>query len=129
MTIRNFAQEVKFEKERFQLPLIFKIGASVNAIDFFDEIDKSQHSLLVSVDATHPRDYPEQLNLGMEYQFMEFLHCEVVICLTTMFMDLHRELEFVNRLQEQILELIMPSHHLMFLIVFTDFLYNFLFSI
>jgi hypothetical protein len=72
VAIRNFSQEVKYEREGFQLPLIFKIGVSMNAVDFTD-LDNKMHSLLFSVDATHPRDYPEQVNLGAEYLFMQIL--------------------------------------------------------
>jgi len=72
MAVRNFSKEIKFQEEEFQLPLIFKIGLAMDALDFFD-VDKEMHSLLVSVDATHPRDYPEQLNVGLEYTFMKML--------------------------------------------------------
>jgi hypothetical protein len=72
VAVRNFSQEVKYEREGFQLPLIFKIGISINAIDLVD-LNHETHSLLFSVDATHPRDYPEQVNLGAEYVFMEIL--------------------------------------------------------
>jgi len=72
MTVRNFSKEVKYEKEGFQLPLIFKIGLSMNVMDFFD-VNKEMHSFLVAIEATHPRDYPEQLNVGGEYLFMQIL--------------------------------------------------------
>jgi len=71
-TVRNFSKEVRYEKEDFQLPLIFKIGLSVNAMDFLPE-NKEMHSFILSVDATHPRDYPEQVNVGGEYMFMKIL--------------------------------------------------------
>lgn len=70
MSVRNFSQETKFEKENFQLPLTFRIGLSFNAVDLFDNVDKNMHSLLMTVDAVHFRDYPEQVNLGAEYTFM-----------------------------------------------------------
>ncbi len=70
MSVRNFSKELKFQKEGFQLPLIFKIGISVNAMDFFTS-SKDADVFLVSVDAVHPRDYPEQINLGFEYVFMK----------------------------------------------------------
>ncbi|HRN25590.1 MAG: PorV/PorQ family protein [Ignavibacteriaceae bacterium] len=70
MSIRNFATEVKYKDEDFQLPLSFKIGISINAFDFID-VDKKMHSLLVAVDASHPRDYPEQVSFGAEYLFMD----------------------------------------------------------
>lgn len=72
VSIRNFSQEVKYEREGFQLPLLFKIGVSMNALDLTD-LDNKVHSLVLAVDATHPRDYPEQVNLGAEYLFMQIL--------------------------------------------------------
>jgi len=72
MTVRNFAKEIKYEKEGFPLPLTFKIGISMNVLDFFPAMGE-QHSLLISVDAVHPRSYPEYLNLGGEYTFMDML--------------------------------------------------------
>lgn len=72
MTVRNFSQEVKFESEGFQLPLTFKMGISMNVFDLFMEKD-APHSLLVSIDAIHPRDYSEQLNFGAEYTLMKML--------------------------------------------------------
>ena len=70
MCIRNFSEEVKYEDEGFQLPLSFKIGLSMNVLDIYQALDKKTQSLLLSVDAVHPRDYPEQLNIGAEYLFM-----------------------------------------------------------
>jgi hypothetical protein len=72
MSVRNFSEEVKFEKEGFQLPLTFKIGLSMDALDFLMETHEKQ-SLLVVIDAVHPRSYPEYINLGTEYLFMDML--------------------------------------------------------
>lgn len=72
MSVRNFAREVKYKQEGFQLPIIFQIGASFNFADIM-EVNKDEHSFLVSVDANHPRDYPEQINFGVEYTFMNIL--------------------------------------------------------
>jgi hypothetical protein len=69
MSVRNFSTELKYKDEKFQLPLTFKLGASIDALDFLN-VDKTMHSLLVAVDACHPRDYPEQLSFGAEYMFM-----------------------------------------------------------
>jgi len=68
MTVNNFSQEVKYQTEGFQLPLTFKIGISMNVFDFFME-ENDMHTLLVSVDALHPRAYSERLNIGSEYWF------------------------------------------------------------
>ena len=70
MSIRNFAEEIQFIEEGFQLPLLFKLGVSMDVMDLF-EMDTKQHSFLISIDASHPRDYPEQLFIGGEYTFLE----------------------------------------------------------
>ncbi|MCJ7554210.1 MAG: PorV/PorQ family protein [Ignavibacteriaceae bacterium] len=69
MSIRNFSTEIRYKDEGFQLPLTFRIGMSINAIDL-TSIDPNMHSLLVAADASHLRDYPEQVSLGLEYTFM-----------------------------------------------------------
>lgn len=66
MSIRNFSEEIKYIEESFQLPLTFKIGFSMNMSDLL-EVDQETHSILVAVDASHPRDYDEQINIGLEY--------------------------------------------------------------
>ncbi len=76
MDVRNFSREVKYVKDGFQLPLMFKIGISFNAADLLD-VDKDMHSLLLSFDASHPRDYPEQVAIGAEYTFMKLLSLRV----------------------------------------------------
>ncbi len=70
MNVRNFSTEIKYKEEAFQLPLTFRIGVAMDVLDFFEEY-KDLHSLLVSVDAAHPRDYSEQINFGFEYTFMK----------------------------------------------------------
>ena len=67
MCVRNFSREIKYEDESFQLPLIFKIGLSMNVLDIFERINKDHQSLFVTMDAIHPRDFPEQINVGVEY--------------------------------------------------------------
>lgn len=69
MSVRNFSPEISYRDENFQLPLTFRIGMSINAMDL-TSINPEMHSLLLAVDASHPRDYPEQVSLGMEYTFM-----------------------------------------------------------
>lgn len=69
MSVRNFSTEISYKDENFQLPLTFRIGMSMNAFDL-TSLDPAMHSMLVSVDASHPRDYPEQISVGLEYTFM-----------------------------------------------------------
>lgn len=76
MSVRNFAREVKYQKEGFQLPLSFRLGVSMNVFDVF-EFDREKQALLVVVDAEHPRDFPEQMKIGAEYVFMNMVSARV----------------------------------------------------
>ncbi len=73
MDVRNFSREVRYKQDGFQLPLVFKIGLAMNIIDIFPQIDNDMHSFTFSVDASHPRDYPEQVSVGGEYTFMKLV--------------------------------------------------------
>jgi hypothetical protein len=72
VSINNFSREIKYERESFQLPLSFKIGISMNLMDIVPSLAED-HSLFLSVDAVHPRSYPEFLNIGGEYVFSKTL--------------------------------------------------------
>ena len=67
MCIRNFSEEIKYVEEGFQLPLTFKMGISMNVLDFFENISSEGQSLKIVIDAAHPRSYPEYVILGGEY--------------------------------------------------------------
>lgn len=73
MTIRNFSSEVTYEDEPFALPLTFTMGISMDVLDFFSGIG-SPHSLYTTIDATHPRSYPEYINLGFEYSMNNMIY-------------------------------------------------------
>lgn len=68
MSIRNYTPDLKYENESFEAPLTFRIGAAMDLMDIFND-EHPSHSLLIAVDALHPRDYTEQLNVGTEYWF------------------------------------------------------------
>lgn len=74
MSIRNFSNEIEYEDEGFQLPLTFKIGLSMDVLDFLEGEMYKDHSLYVGVDAVHPRAHSEQINIGTEYKFMEMIY-------------------------------------------------------
>jgi len=76
MDVRNFSREVTYIRDGFQLPLTFKIGISFNAFDLLNT-DKNMHSLLLTLDASHPRDYGEQVGIGAEYTFMNLVSLRV----------------------------------------------------
>ncbi len=72
MSVTNFSSEVTYELEGFQLPLLFTIGISANLFELINS-PQSNQGLLVSLDWTHPRSHPEQLRVGLEYEFMKVL--------------------------------------------------------
>jgi hypothetical protein len=70
MSVRNFSKEITYIEEGFQLPLTFRIGLAMNMLDL-TALDPAAHQFLLSMDAEHPRDFPEQVRVGGEYLFME----------------------------------------------------------
>ncbi len=72
MSVRNFSKEISYIKEEFQLPLTFRIGLSMDVMDWFD-MNKEQQGFLLTVDAEHPRDYQEQIRIGGEYTFFKLV--------------------------------------------------------
>lgn len=68
MAIRNYSGEFEYEEETFQAPLSFTIGAAMDVLDLMGE---HENRLLVSIDAVHPRDYTERLNIGAEFLLMD----------------------------------------------------------
>ncbi|MBP7462153.1 MAG: PorV/PorQ family protein [Candidatus Delongbacteria bacterium] len=72
MSIRDFSGEAKLEEDAFQLPLMFKMGLSINTFDFVMP-DQQEQVLFASIDAVHPRDYPEYVNFGLEYGLKKML--------------------------------------------------------
>jgi hypothetical protein len=68
MTIQNFSTDLKYQQESFSTPLTFKIGVSMNMLDLMD--NKTRSSLLLAIDAIHPRDYSERINIGLEYSYL-----------------------------------------------------------
>jgi hypothetical protein len=72
MSVRNFSNDVTYEEESFELPLLFTVGLSANLFDFF-EMPGPEQSFILSCDVTHPRSHPEQLKIGAEYKFMNLI--------------------------------------------------------
>lgn len=68
---RNFAPEIEFEEESFQLPLSLRIGVSMDVFDLTGASDV--HALVVALDAEHPRDFAEQIKIGGEYTFRDLV--------------------------------------------------------
>ena len=71
MAVRNFSPQLKYQQEGFQLPLTFTVGFAMDMLDLMGE--HPNHSLVMAVDAIHPRDYTERIHVGGEYWFMNML--------------------------------------------------------
>ena len=69
MSLRNYSREITYIDDSQELPLTFRIGLSMNVLDF-TSLNPDVHQLLVSLDANRPRDYYEQMMIGAEYAFM-----------------------------------------------------------
>lgn len=72
VNVRNFAGELRYARTNFELPLTFRIGMSIDMMDFTNA-NQDLHSFLLSVDASHPRAYSEQVKVGGEYKFMNVI--------------------------------------------------------
>ena len=70
MSVRNFSDEAQYAYDGFQLPLTFRIGCSINIFKLTPSFSKS-HSLLLALDALHPRSYTQRMNIGLEYSYLE----------------------------------------------------------
>jgi hypothetical protein len=64
-------EEAQAQEGRFELPLTFAMGVAIDLMDFVGGMDKQ--SLLLAVDALHPRDFKERLHLGLEYWYHDLV--------------------------------------------------------
>ena len=72
MAFKNFGSEIKYEREKYDLPLSFQFGISCDMMDLLN-YHSEDHSITVNVERTHPRDWSERMNYGIEYGLMNFL--------------------------------------------------------
>lgn len=70
VTARNFAREIEYAEESFELPLLLKIGVAMDVLDVVAP-GAGSHSLIVGIDTESPRDYSEQIKIGGEYTFLD----------------------------------------------------------
>lgn len=71
MSARNFSPALSVIEQNFELPLTLNVGISMDVLDM--TAMGENHSLLLTVDSAHPRDYSETFSVGGEYSFMEIL--------------------------------------------------------
>jgi hypothetical protein len=76
MAVRNFSEQVKYIDEGFQAPLEFSLGISMNLLDLASELPFNQ-TLLMSVDASHYTDDPEEVKVGLDYRLLDMLSLRI----------------------------------------------------
>ena len=67
---QNFSTDMKFWAEDFQMPLVIRMGISMDLADWLSP-DNENLNILFSVDALHPNDNLERVYLGSEVILMK----------------------------------------------------------
>ncbi len=57
----------KLNTDSYPLPLTFKVGLGMDVLDITD------HKVTIGIDAIHPSDNDEAINVGMEYQILNLI--------------------------------------------------------
>ena len=71
----NYSSDVDLRTEPWPLPLMIRIGVSMDIIGTGDVLLPSRFSrLTLALDAEHPNDGPDHLNLGAEYAVKEMVY-------------------------------------------------------
>ena len=73
MSVRNFSKEVQFVDQSVQLPLTFKVGLGVDALELLAPQLSESGSLMVQLERSHHRDSPEKMDVGIEYIFQKMV--------------------------------------------------------
>ncbi len=73
MSIRNFATAVKYQEITAQLPLTFALGAAIDVLDVVAPDHSQDNVMTLAVEFSHPNNYTERVNVGLEYTLMQML--------------------------------------------------------
>jgi hypothetical protein len=70
--VQNFGPQVKYAKEKFPAPLIFRLGISSYIVGEEALLAESRDlAVLASYDIVHPNDYDQQMGVGVELSFKD----------------------------------------------------------
>jgi hypothetical protein len=74
----NVLTDARLATETWPLPMIIRIGIASDLIGLRDALlSSSLQRLTLAVDAVHPNDAPEHLNIGLEYAIREFVFLRI----------------------------------------------------
>lgn len=72
--LQNVSRQITYEEQAFFLPFSVNFGLTVDPLSFLlTDYSSSQHSFILSVQSTHPRDFNENVRLGAEYNFAKII--------------------------------------------------------
>jgi hypothetical protein len=66
MSVRNFSGQLLYEGDEFTLPLLYKIGLSMNLLDFFPSFSGLMTNWQIAAEGVDSRDRPDHINAGTE---------------------------------------------------------------
>ncbi len=73
-SVRNFSKQLLYQNEKFQLPLTFEIGLSMDPFDLVPGFEAPDgHSATLAVEGIDPRDKPEDYQIGIEYTLYDMI--------------------------------------------------------
>ncbi len=73
-SLRNFSKQLLYEDERFQLPLTFEIGLSIDPFDLVPGFEAPDgHSAILAFEGVDNRDKPEDYQIGLEYTLYDMI--------------------------------------------------------
>lgn len=71
----NYLTDVNLRTEAWPLPLLIRIGTAIRFLGTGPAVlNHPVHRVTLALDAVHPNDHQEHLNLGIEYAFQEWLY-------------------------------------------------------
>ncbi len=65
MSMQNFSRDMKYWYEEFSTPMVLRMGASMDVLDFWPSLSR-ETDLILAVDALHPNDHTERVHVGSE---------------------------------------------------------------
>ena len=69
VVVQNISAEKAYRFESFPLPLTFKFGVAMDLAKAYFVDEGSKQSVVLLIDAIHPRDFSERVNFGLEYGY------------------------------------------------------------
>jgi len=73
MSIRNYAAQMLYENEEFQIPQTYKIGVAAKLFELLPFSPGENHCATLALEGVDPHDRPEFLNVGLEYSLMKMV--------------------------------------------------------